>query len=176
MKKLIRIIFLLLLVQWIFAQQSCTDACAARYICKEDPEDNRNCIEIEAWSTNSEVTKTDSYCRNLPVYDFATRTEKTGFICVLKSDGSGSEEKEVSTIIPTTIPKAIETTSLTKNPTLSEVVSTIISTTIPKAIETTSLTKNETTSIDTTENIITTTSKAEANQTTQQHKQHKQHK
>ena len=140
MKKLIRIIFLLLLVQWIFAQQTCTDACAASYICKEDPEDNRNCIEIEACSTNSEVTKTDSYCRNLPVYDFATRTEKTGFICVLKSDGSGSEEKEVSTIIPTTIPKAIETTSLTKN---------------------------ETTSIDTTENIITTTSKTEANQTTQ---------
>ena len=103
-------------------------------------------------------------CKTYPVKD------SENYECVKNSGGDPpcKEEKKQNNAettivkltqtlseIATTIPKAIETTSLTKNQTLSEVVSTIISTTIAKEIETTSITNANQTTIPSTTSIET---------------------
>ena len=122
--------------------------------CIKDPE-NDKCKEELLLCTEVKKTGTQEIdCSKFPVINSETH------ICVQNSEGeTPCKEEEIpapTTIHATTISKVIETTSLVKNQTLSEIVSKI-----------TSLIKNETTSIDTTQNIITTTSKTETNQTTQ---------
>ena len=97
-------------------------------------------------------------CKTYPV------TDSENYECVQNSEGDPpcKEEKKQNNAettivkltqtlseIATTIPKAIETTSLTKNQTLSEIVSTIISTTIAKEIETTSIPSSTNTDTET---------------------------
>ena len=86
MKKLIRIILILLLVQFV------ADACDEKDECTGTPtEEGKICIknsdgscsEIETCSSTKQASPTDDDCRNLKVYDDESKTEKTDFICVL---------------------------------------------------------------------------------------------
>ena len=86
MKKLIRIILILLLVQFV------ADACGEKDECTGTPtEEGKICIknsdgscsEIETCSSTKQASPTDDDCRNLKVYDDESKTEKTDFICVL---------------------------------------------------------------------------------------------
>ena len=79
-------------------------------------------------------------------------TDSETYECVENPGGDyACKEEKKSNNAPTTIVKVTQTTIVKVTQTLSD--------------ETTSLIKNETTSIDTTENIISTTSKTETNQT-----------
>ena len=136
--------------------------------CVKDPEKNA-CIEkILCGSVKKPTESTEEIdCKTYPVED------SENYECVENSEGEFAckEEKKQNNAettivkltqtlseIATTIPKAIETTSLTKNQTLSEIVSTIISTTIAKEIETTSITSANQTTIPSSTNTDTETS------------------
>ena len=93
MKKLIRILFLLLLVQFVATDCNEKSYCAGEppegFICKLDS-DTGVCKEIETCS--SKKNPSDIYCINLPVYDDYGEEDKNS-ICVLNSDGNACEGK-----------------------------------------------------------------------------------
>ena len=100
MNKLIRIIFLLLLVQSIFADAckdttDCSGDTTAGYICVANTEGN-GCEEKEsctAKKSESESEKlTDENCKNLQVYS-DQKEILVGYTCVANADGTACEKK-----------------------------------------------------------------------------------
>ena len=120
--------------------------------------DTNACVEKLLCGSAVKTGNEEIDCKTYPV------TDSENYECVQNSEGDPpckeqkKENNAETTIvkltqtlseIATTIPKAIETTSLTKNQTLSEIVSTIISTTIAKEIETTSIPSSTNTDTET---------------------------
>ena len=103
MKKLIRILFLLLLIQFVATactdKEGCTGEPAEGFFCKQDGETG-DCDEIETCSSKKNESPTNLYCNSLIVYDFTDKKELTDSICVLNSDGNACEGKPKC---PTTI-------------------------------------------------------------------------
>ena len=95
MKKLIRILFLLLLVQFVATdcddEVGCTGDPPEGYICKRDQETG-DCKEIETCSSTKKESPSDIDCINLPVYDENNAEDKNS-VCVLNSDGNACEGK-----------------------------------------------------------------------------------
>ena len=92
MKKLIRILFLLLLVKFVATDCNENNGCTSTvegFICKQDSETGE-CKEIETCS--SKKNPSDIYCINLPVYDDNNAEDKNS-VCVLNSDGNACEGK-----------------------------------------------------------------------------------
>ena len=87
MKKLIRILFLLLLVQFVATVCLCPEG----FICTQDPE-NGDCKAIETCSSTKKESPSDIDCINLPVYD-KNNVEDKNSICVLNSGGNACEGK-----------------------------------------------------------------------------------
>ena len=120
--------------------------------------DTNACVEKLLCGSAVKTGNDEIDCKTYPV------TDSENYECVQNSEGDPpckeqkKENNAETTIvkltqtlseIATTVPKAIETTSLTKNQTLSEIVSTIISTTIAKEIETTSIPSSTNTDTET---------------------------
>ena len=96
MKKLIKIIFLLLLIQFVATDcgNDCTGEPPEGFICKQDPE-NGECDEIE--TCKSKKNPSDIHCIELPVYD-DNNVEDKNSVCVLNSDGNACEGKPICPI------------------------------------------------------------------------------
>ena len=94
MKKLIRILFLLLLVQFVATDcndnNDCTGEPTEGFICIKDNE--VGCHEIETCSSTKKESPSDIDCINLPVYD-KNNVEDKNSICVLNSGGNACEGK-----------------------------------------------------------------------------------
>ena len=119
--------------------------CKEEYLCNSVPKDTTGTKTIDCSIYPVENSETHTCVEN-------TKDDNLACIEEEKSNNAPTTTVKVTQTVSEVVSTNIATTSLTKNQTLSEIVSTIISTTIAKGIESTS--------------IITTTSKAETNQTT----------
>ena len=99
MKKLIRIIFLLLLVKCIFTAKcgdiedtDCTGDTSDGYICISKSEGESGCEEVESCSLTTGAGLTDDICKTISVYN--DKKEKMEYYtCVATSGGTGCQEK-----------------------------------------------------------------------------------